>query len=61
MPERERMAPVTEIHYNSSQRIALKAEGMALWTRAVLAACEKERKARRRKVPPPLLPPQSRR
>jgi hypothetical protein len=49
MPERERMAPVTEIHYNSSQRIALKAEGMALWTRAILAACEKERKALRRK------------
>jgi hypothetical protein len=55
MPERERMAPVTEIHYNSSQRIALKAEGMALWTRAILEACEKERKALRRKAPPPNL------
>ncbi|MBI5131599.1 MAG: hypothetical protein HZA66_19350 [Rhodopseudomonas palustris] len=55
MPEKERMAPVTEIHYNSSQRIALKAEGMALWTKAILAACEKERKALRRK-PRPALP-----
>lgn len=54
MPEKERMAPVTEIHYNSSQRIALKAEGMALWTKAILAACEKERKALRRKPRPPL-------
>lgn len=54
MPERERMAPVTEIHYNSSQRIALKAEGMALWTKAILAACEKERKELRRKPHPPL-------
>jgi hypothetical protein len=56
MPERERMAPVTEIHYNSSQRIALKAEGMALWTQALLAACEKEKKALMRKTPSPLLP-----
>ncbi|MET4788363.1 integrase [Bradyrhizobium japonicum] len=59
MPERERMAPVTEIHYNSSQRIALKAEGMALWSQALLAACEKERKALTRKPRPPALPRQS--
>lgn len=58
MPERERMAPVTEIHYNSSQRIGLKAEGMALWTRALLVACEKERKSLARKQRPPGLPPQ---
>lgn len=58
MPEKERMAPVTEIHYNSSQRIALKAEGMALWTKAILSACEKERKALRRK-PRPALPASS--
>jgi integrase len=32
MPERERMAPVTEIHYNSSQRLGLKADGMAVCT-----------------------------
>lgn len=56
MPERERMAPVTEIHYNSSQRIALKAEGMALWTQALVAACEKERKALVRKPRPSGLP-----
>jgi integrase len=54
MPEKERMAPVTEIHYNSSQRIGLKAEGMALWTKAILAACENERKALKRKQRPPL-------
>ncbi|MET4842665.1 integrase arm-type DNA-binding domain-containing protein [Bradyrhizobium japonicum] len=60
MPERERMAPVTEIHYNSSQRIGLKAEGMALWTRTLLAACEKERRALSRKKLPSLLPPQAR-
>ncbi|WP_229186737.1 tyrosine-type recombinase/integrase [Bradyrhizobium oropedii] len=29
--ERERLAPVTEQHYNNSQRIRLKADGMALW------------------------------
>jgi integrase len=58
MPARERMAPVTEIHYNSSQRIALKAEGMTLWTRALLSACEKEKKALARKARPPLLPRQ---
>ena len=29
--DRERMATVTEQHYNRSQRIGLKAEGMALW------------------------------
>jgi hypothetical protein len=40
--ERERMASVTEQHYNRSQRIALKAEGMALWVKAVIAAYQKE-------------------
>ena len=43
MPEEERMAEVTEIHYNSSQRILLKAEGMKLWVDAILDACERER------------------
>jgi integrase len=42
--EREKLAAVTEQHYNRSQKIDLKAEGMALWVKAVLAACEKERK-----------------
>ncbi|MBR0777215.1 hypothetical protein JQ625_20435 [Bradyrhizobium diazoefficiens] len=40
--ERERMASVTEQHYNRSQRIGLKAEGMALWVKALLAAYAKE-------------------
>jgi integrase len=42
--ERERLAPVTEQHYNRSQKIDLKAEGMALWVKVLLAACEKERR-----------------
>jgi hypothetical protein len=33
---------VTEQHYSRSQRIDLKAEGMALWTKALLAAYAKE-------------------
>jgi hypothetical protein len=43
MPEEERMAEVTELHYNSSARISLKAEGMKLWVDAILDACERER------------------
>lgn len=42
--EDERTAPVTEQHYNLSQRIGLKAEGMALWAQAVLVAYEKEKR-----------------
>ena len=42
--DRERMASVTEQHYNRSQRIGLKAEGMALWVKALLVAYEKERR-----------------
>lgn len=38
VPERELMAPVTETHYNSSQKIMLKAEGMSLWVDAILTA-----------------------
>jgi integrase len=41
--ERERMASVTEQHYNLSQRIGLKSEGMALWAKALMAAHNKER------------------
>ena len=39
---RERMATITEQHYNRSQRIGLKAEGMALWAKTLLAAYAKE-------------------
>jgi integrase len=42
--ERELLAPVTEQHYNRSQKIDLKAEGMMLWVKALLTACEKERR-----------------
>jgi integrase len=42
--ERERLASVTEQHYSRSQRIDLKSEGMALWVKAILAVCEKERR-----------------
>jgi integrase len=42
--DRERMASITELHYNRSQRIGLKAEGMALWVKTLLAAYEKERR-----------------
>lgn len=40
--ERELLAPVTELHYNLSQKIDLKAEGMKLWVDALLAACRRE-------------------
>jgi len=40
--ESERMASITEQHYNRSQRIGLKAEAMALWVKTLLAAYEKE-------------------
>jgi hypothetical protein len=50
MPEVERMADVTEQHYNSSQRIALKAEGMKLWTDAILEACDSERRKIRSRI-----------
>jgi integrase len=43
MPEEERMAEVTELHYNSAQRISLKAEGIKLWVDTILDACERER------------------
>ena len=42
--EREQLASVTEQHYNRSQKIDLKAEGMALWVKTLLSACEKERR-----------------
>jgi integrase len=58
MPPEERMAPVTELHYNSSQRIALKAEGMKLWVHAILGAVAAERKKLDRMRPPLGLPNQ---
>jgi len=42
---------VTEQHYSRSQRIDLKAKGMALWVKALLAAYEKERR-KFRDLPP---------
>lgn len=42
--DREKLAAVTEQHYNRSQKISLKAEGMALWVKALMSAYEKERK-----------------
>ena len=48
MDEREKLAPVTEQHYSRSQKIDLKAEGMLLWTKALLAAYEHERTKIRR-------------
>lgn len=41
--ERERMLAVTEVHYDQSQNLTLKAEGMRLWVNAVLEAYRKER------------------
>lgn len=43
--KRERRAPVTRLHYDRAQRIDLKAEGMAAWCEAILAAYERERDA----------------
>jgi integrase len=48
IPTKERMAPVTQLHYNHSQKIKLKAQGMRLWVNALLAACARER---RRPIP----------
>ena len=41
--ERELAAAITLKHYIHSQRLDLKAEGMALWVAAVLQAYETER------------------
>lgn len=54
MDEREKLAPVTEQHYSRSQKIDLKAEGMALWTKALIAAYERERRKIRRSSGPRL-------
>ncbi|GJE17262.1 hypothetical protein ASF27_11890 [Methylobacterium sp. Leaf102] len=43
--ERDRRSAVTRLHYDRSQRIPLKSEGMALWVDAVLEAYENERAA----------------
>jgi integrase len=40
--ERERTAPITELHYNQSQKIDLKADGMALWVKELLRVCKLE-------------------
>ncbi|WP_454104513.1 integrase arm-type DNA-binding domain-containing protein [Methylorubrum extorquens] len=54
--ERERTAPVTRLHYDRAQRLELKAEGMAMWCEAILAAYEKERDALARVPLPPARP-----
>lgn len=54
--ERERTAAVTRLHYDRAQRMSLKAEGMALWCDAIMAAYEREREALAR-VPLPPPPP----
>lgn len=40
--DNDRMNEVTEIHYNQSQQIGLKAEGMKLWVDALLSAYREE-------------------
>ncbi|WP_449410062.1 hypothetical protein [Methylobacterium komagatae] len=57
---RERRATVTRLHYDTAQRVALKAEGMALWGAAVLEAYEAERAALSG-LPAPTLPPRTQR
>ena len=58
--ERERTEAVTRLHYDRSQRIALKAEGMAMWVDAVLQAYERERAALA-SMPMPEPPPRTKR
>ncbi|MGN7124529.1 integrase arm-type DNA-binding domain-containing protein [Methylorubrum thiocyanatum] len=58
--ERDRRSAVTRLHYDRSQRIPLKAEGMALWVGEVLAAYGREREALAG-LPAPALPPRSKR
>lgn len=58
--ERDRRSAVTRLHYDRSQRIALKAEGMALWVEAIMAAYGREREALAG-LPAPALPPRSQR
>ncbi len=58
--EKERVAAVTRLHYDRGQRMALKAEGMELWTAAVLAAYERERAALAL-LPMPAPPPRTKR
>lgn len=43
--EREKLARVTEQHYNKSQKIGLKGDGMTIWVKALLAAYRKELRA----------------
>lgn len=58
--ERERTEAVTRLHYDRSQRISLKAEGMAMWVDAVLEAYERERAALA-SMPMPEPPPRTKR
>lgn len=58
--ERDRRSAVTRLHYDRSQRIQLKAEGMSLWVGEVLAAYGRE-KAALAGLPAPSLPPRTQR
>ncbi|SFI10832.1 integrase arm-type DNA-binding domain-containing protein [Methylobacterium brachiatum] len=58
--EKERVAAVTRLHYDRGQRMALKAEGMELWTAAILEAYERE-KAALALLPLPAPPPRTKR
>jgi hypothetical protein len=58
--ERDAVSAVTRLHYDRSQRIALKAEGLAAWVDAVLDAFETER-AYVSSVRAPSPPPRTRR
>ncbi len=58
--EKERVAPVTRLHYDRGQRMALKAEGIELWVAAVLEAYERERAALAL-LPMPAPPPRTKR
>jgi integrase len=50
--ERQKLAAITEQHYNRSQKIELKSDGMALWVKALLSAYEKELKKFKRQGAP---------
>ncbi|MBE7196316.1 MAG: integrase family protein [Parafilimonas terrae] len=58
--ERERTEAVTRLHYDRSQRMPLKAEGMTLWVDAVLEAYERE-SAALALLPMPEPPPRTKR
>ena len=58
--ERDRRSAVTRLHYDRSQRIALKSEGMALWVDAIMGAYARE-KAALGALPAPVQQPRTKR